>query len=66
LFLASVNFLLFLVGATQTGRVLSYQASQKNKTVAEAAKDEVRGEEGILERVVEDPKAALKSITQPK
>ena len=43
LFLASVNFLLFCVGAAQTSRVLSYQSELKGQSlgenVAEQAKD---------------------------
>ncbi|PNS13980.1 hypothetical protein CAC42_6493 [Sphaceloma murrayae] len=38
LFLASVNFLLFCVGATQVGRVLLYQQSLKGDSVGEEAK----------------------------
>jgi hypothetical protein len=55
LFLASVNFLLFCVGATQTGRVLSYQASLKGTTVpeeiAQAAKDQGKKVEAAVEKV---------------
>jgi mitochondrial pyruvate carrier 2 len=66
MFLASVNFLLFLVGATQTGRVLSYQASKKGETVEGALKDELKRDEGAVEKFVEDPKGAVKSVTNPK
>lgn len=66
LFLASVNFLLFCVGATQTTRVLMYNASQKNDTALDAAKQEADKDASAIEKIVEDPKAALKSVTNPK
>ncbi|KAM0712164.1 hypothetical protein Q7P37_011258 [Cladosporium fusiforme] len=66
LFLASVNFLLFCVGATQTTRVLMYNASQKNESPIEAAKQEVSKDVGAVEKIVETPKAAVKSVTNPK
>ena len=66
LFLASVNFLLFCVGATQTTRVLLYNASQKNDTALDAAKKEADKDISAVEKIVEDPKAALKSVTNPK
>lgn len=66
LFLASVNFLLFCVGATQTTRVLLHNASKKNDTAIEAAKKEAGKDAGAVEKIVEDPKAAVKSITNPK
>jgi hypothetical protein len=66
LFLASVNFLLFCVGATQTTRVLMYNASVKNESALEAAKQEGSKDISAIEKIVEDPKAALKSVTNPK
>ncbi|OQO02282.1 hypothetical protein B0A48_11836 [Cryoendolithus antarcticus] len=42
MFLASVNFLLFCVGAAQTGRVLNYQAGLKGKNLGEEIVDEVK------------------------
>jgi len=66
MFLASVNFLLFCVGATQTTRVLLYNASQKNDSVVDAAKKEANKDVSAVEKIVEEPKAALKSITNPK
>ncbi|KAF2155702.1 UPF0041-domain-containing protein [Myriangium duriaei CBS 260.36] len=53
LFLASVNFLLFCVGATQVSRAVLYQRSLEGKTVGEEVKS-VAKEEG------EDLKAAAK------
>jgi hypothetical protein len=64
--LASVNFLLFCVGATQTGRVLSYQASVKNKGLEGAAKDELRSDEVAVEKMVEDPKGAARRVAEGK
>lgn len=53
LFLASVNFLLFCVGATQVTRVLMYQKSLKGETLGEEIKDNVKGEAGKLEQAFE-------------
>ena len=66
LFLASVNFLLFCVGAAQCARVLTYQASLKGDSKTEEAKKEFKKDVSALERIVEDPKAAVKSVTNPK
>lgn len=65
-FLASVNFMLFCVGATQVTRALIYQRSVKGDTVGEEIKQAGKDAEAALEKVVEDPKAALKSIVNPK
>jgi hypothetical protein len=66
MFLASVNFLLFCVGATQTTRVLLYNRSLKNDSVVDVAKQEAGKDASAIEKIVEDPKAALKSVTNPK
>lgn len=66
LFLASVNFLLFCVGATQVSRVLSYQSSLKGDSKTDEAKAELKKDAQGIERIVEDPKAAVKSVTNPK
>jgi hypothetical protein len=66
MFLASVNFLLFCVGATQTTRVLLYNRSLKNDSVVDVAKKEAGKDASAIEKIVEDPKAALKSVTNPK
>lgn len=50
LFLASVNFLLFCVGATQVSRVLSYQSSLKNEGVGEVLKEDAKAEGQNLEK----------------
>ena len=50
LFLASVNFLLFCVGATQVSRVLSYQSSLKNEGVGEVVKEDAKAEGKNLEK----------------
>ncbi|SMY19345.1 unnamed protein product [Zymoseptoria tritici ST99CH_1A5] len=59
LFLASVNFLLFCVGATQTGRVLRYQASQKGTTVGEEIKDAAKEQGKKIEQAVEKVEAKV-------
>lgn len=66
LFLASVNFLLFCVGATQVSRVLSYQSSLKGDSKTDEVKAELKKDAQGIERIVEDPKAAVKSVTNPK
>jgi hypothetical protein len=43
-----------------------YNASQKNDTVVDAAKKEAGKDASAIEKIVEDPKAALKSVTNPK
>ena len=53
LFLASVNFLLFCVGATQVSRVLMYQKSLKGETLGEEIKDEAKSEGSKLEQAFE-------------
>lgn len=58
--LASVNFLLFCVGATQVTRVLLYQSSQKGDSVTQEIKDAATAEGHRLEEVVKNPKDALK------
>lgn len=58
--LASVNFLLFCVGATQTVRVLLYQQSLKNGTLPQAAEDAAKNEGGIAKSIAQDPEAAVK------
>ncbi|EME89053.1 uncharacterized protein MYCFIDRAFT_48731 [Pseudocercospora fijiensis CIRAD86] len=50
LFLASVNFLLFCVGATQVTRVLMYQKSLKGETLGEEIRDEAKSEGSKLEQ----------------
>ena len=66
IFLASVNFLLFCVGATQVSRVLSYQKTLKGDTVGEEVEKAAKQEKNILERVVEDPKSVVDSVTKGK
>ena len=62
LFLASVNFLLFCVGATQVSRVLLYQKSIKGQPVKEIVKDHANADGKNLEQAVEkaQKKADLK------
>lgn len=59
MFLASVNFLLFCVGATQTTRVLMYQRSLDGKSVGEEIKDDAKQEAGNLEKAVEKAEAKI-------
>ncbi|KAK8210258.1 hypothetical protein M8818_003425 [Zalaria obscura] len=59
LFLASVNFLLFCVGATQTTRVLLYQQSLKGNSTSEEAKEAAKSEGKIAEGIVKDPQGAV-------
>ncbi|KAK4507651.1 hypothetical protein PRZ48_001386 [Zasmidium cellare] len=53
LFLASVNFLLFCVGATQTTRVLMYQQSLKGDSVGDEVKKAAKQEGKDLEKAAE-------------
>ena len=53
LFLASVNFLLFCVGATQTTRVLLYQQSLKGDSVESEVKKAAKQEGKDLEQALE-------------
>jgi hypothetical protein len=43
-----------------------YNASVKNETALEAAKQEGSKDVSAVEKIVENPKAALKSVTNPK
>ncbi|TKA57892.1 hypothetical protein B0A49_12509 [Cryomyces minteri] len=60
IFLASVNFLLFCVGATQTSRIFLYHQSLKDSTLGEEAKKAAKEEGHIIEGMVKDPQGALK------
>merc|ERR1711939_780858 len=66
LFLASVNFLLFCVGATQSTRVLRYQASLEHNSVEEELKQAGKEEERDLKNVLQNPESVVKSVTNPK
>ncbi|KAF2207434.1 hypothetical protein CERZMDRAFT_50994 [Cercospora zeae-maydis SCOH1-5] len=59
MFLASVNFLLFCVGATQTTRVLMYQRSLDGKSVGEEIKEDAKQEAGNLEKAVGQAEAKI-------
>lgn len=65
-FLASVNFLLFCVGATQVTRALIYQRSLKGDSVTAEAEKAAKEGGKLLENIVEDPKGAIKNIANPK
>ncbi|KAI5198896.1 UPF0041-domain-containing protein [Aureobasidium subglaciale] len=58
LFLASVNFLLFCVGATQTSRILLWQQSQKGDSLTDELKKAGKQEGKELEAIAKDPKGA--------
>lgn len=60
-FLASVNFALFCVGATQVFRVVSYRRSQ-GETLGQIA----MGEEKALESAVEHPKSVIDAVRTGK
>ena len=54
-FLASVNFLLFCVGATQVTRVLQYQSELKGQTLGEELQDKATEAKKKVEEVAKDP-----------
>jgi len=55
IFLASVNFLLFCVGATQVSRVLSYQSSLKGQTLGEELAEKAKDGKNKVVELAEDP-----------
>ncbi|KAI4740575.1 UPF0041-domain-containing protein [Aureobasidium sp. EXF-12298] len=61
LFLASVNFLLFCVGATQVSRILLWQKAQKGDTIPEELKKAGKQEGRELEAIAKDPKGAYEN-----
>ena len=65
LFLASVNFLLFCVGATQVTRVLQYQSEMKGQTLGEELKDKAKDASDKVQEVAKDP-AKLKEAVAGK
>ncbi|KAL1311333.1 hypothetical protein AAFC00_001510 [Neodothiora populina] len=58
-FLASVNFCLFLVGMTQTARVLLYRSSLKNESVGREIESAAKAEGQRVQQIVKDPKGAV-------
>jgi mitochondrial pyruvate carrier 2 len=62
LFLASVNFLLFTVGATQVSRVLMYQQSLKGDSVGSEAKKAAKQEESELVDVIKHPGKVVEAV----
>ncbi|KAK3632906.1 hypothetical protein LTR56_016085 [Elasticomyces elasticus] len=66
MFLASVNFLLFTVGAMQTTRVLLYQRELKAKGLEEVGKDEMKREVGIAESIAKDPAKVVDAVKGTK
>jgi hypothetical protein len=59
--LASVNFLLFCVGATQVSRILLWQKAQKGDTIPEELKKAGKQEGRELEAIAKDPKGAYEN-----
>lgn len=55
LFLASVNFLLFCVGATQVTRVLQYQSEMKGQSLGEELKDKAQDAGNKVTEMAKDP-----------
>lgn len=62
LFLASVNFLLFCVGATQTTRVLNYQSELKGQTLAENMAEKAKEGQAKVEEAVRDPSKVKEAV----
>ena len=65
LFLASVNFLLFCVGATQVTRVLQYQSELKGQSLGEELKDKAQDAGNKVKEVANDP-AKIKEVVGAK
>ncbi|CAC9890032.1 unnamed protein product [Aureobasidium pullulans] len=57
--LASVNFLLFCVGATQVSRILLWQQAQKGDSIPAELEKAGKQEGKELEAIVKDPKGAF-------
>lgn len=55
IFLASVNFLLFLVGATQVTRVVRYQQEVKGISLSEELKEKAQDAGAKVEEMAKDP-----------
>jgi hypothetical protein len=56
--LAAVNFFLGCVGITQVTRILLYQKSLKDTTVAEEAKRDMKDASATAKAIAEDPRTA--------
>lgn len=65
LFLASVNFLLFCVGATQVTRVLNYQSELKGQTLGENLAEKANEGKAKVGEMAQDP-AKLKEAVAGK
>jgi len=64
--LAAVNFFLFLVGATQTARVLNYQRAQKGETLGESIKDLGEQQADVAKDLAKDPVGKVKAAVGAK
>jgi len=60
LFLASVNFCLFLVGTAQVYRATSYQRSLKAEGIAP------EGQQGKLEKIAQEPEKIVEVVQGKK
>ena len=66
LFLASVNFLLFCVGATQTSRVLRYQSELKGQTLGENLAEQASKGTDRAKELAQDPAKIKEAVVAPK
>ncbi|KAL8808515.1 MAG: hypothetical protein Q9182_000066 [Xanthomendoza sp. 2 TL-2023] len=62
--LAAVNFFLGCVGVIQVTRILRWQQSVKNGTVAEVAQESAEDAAGTAKGIAQNPEAAAKSAVQ--
>ncbi|KAI9711478.1 MAG: hypothetical protein M1820_002041 [Bogoriella megaspora] len=58
-FLATVNFFLFTVGATQCTRILLYRQSLKNTPLSEELAQVAQEQAEAAQRIVDDPQGAI-------
>jgi hypothetical protein len=66
IFLATVNFFLFCVGATQVSRVLIYRQSLKGTSSTEEVKDAAKEETKTVQGVLEQSEGAAKQAVRAK
>ncbi|KAL8998961.1 MAG: hypothetical protein Q9169_002067 [Polycauliona sp. 2 TL-2023] len=66
LLLAAVNFFLGCVGVIQVTRILRWQSSVKNGTVAEVAQEDTEDAARTAKDIVKDPEAAAGVVKNPE
>jgi len=66
IFLATVNFFLFCVGATQVSRVLIYRQSLKGTSSTEEAKNTAKEEAKTVQGALEQSEGAAKQAVGAK